>query len=237
MAWSLRRIARQLDRVEEKQADYLARYACLAAASGALRRLYWGPLIGQREGLIDDGTSDYPDIPHVTYYGHCRGRLADYRVRPAFAAMQTVQKFLAGAEFRRKIPTGPGLEILEFQRLPSASASLPSGIRNQPSAILHAVWTTNGNAAEAASCYPLETLAAAQVVSRDGRRLDPAPPLFGESPVYLVWPDSGRERVIMHRKPAARGRGDLYGSSGDLLKDASDSGSPEYNEVSIDIFV
>jgi hypothetical protein len=50
-------------------------------------------------------------------------------------------------------------------------------------------------------------------------------------------PDSGRERVIMHRKPAARGRGDLYGSSGDLLKDASDSGSPEYNEVSIDIFV
>lgn len=200
VSWSLRRIARRLDRVEEKQADYLARYAGLAAASGALRRLYWGPLIGQREGLIDDGTSEYPDIPHVAYYGHCRGRRDGYRLRPAFFAMKTVGRFLTGAEFLRKIPTGPGLEILEFAvgksgsgQQPSTLHQQPSAINHPPSTILHVAWTTNGNAAEAALCYPPAELYAAQAYSRDGDQLDHVPPFFTESPVYLVWPAAGRE--------------------------------------------
>ena len=28
----------------------------LCAASGAFERIYWGPLVSRREGLVDDGT-------------------------------------------------------------------------------------------------------------------------------------------------------------------------------------
>ncbi len=204
VTWSLRRIARQLDHVEEKQADYVARYACLATASGALRRLYWGPLIGQREGLIDDGTSDYPDIPHVTYYGHCRGEIAAYRLRPAFFAMKTINSFLAGAEFVRKVPTGPGLEILEFARAKTDFVDFQSAITKQQSEILHAVWTTNGNAAKTTDCYPPAMLESAQAYSRDGLKLDRPPPLFTESPVYLIWTAACTERSeIIDQRSAA----------------------------------
>ena len=116
VTWSLRRIDRFLEDVEEKQADYLGRYACLAAASGALARVYWGPLIGQREGLIDDDTSEYPELPHVTYYEQARGEIKDYRLRPAFRTFQTVNRLLAGATFQRRLATGAGLEILAFEQ-------------------------------------------------------------------------------------------------------------------------
>jgi len=195
VAWSLRRIARRQDHIEEKQADYVTRYACLAAASGALRRMYWGPMIGQREGLIDDGTSAYPDIPHVTFYGHIHGRPDDYRLRPAFAAFKTVNRFLSGAAFRRKITTGPGLEILEFVQTRQVEERSqgseiirhPSPITHQPSTILHVVWTTNGNCAEASDCYPPEILTTAEAYARDGGRLAQLPALFSESPVYLFF--------------------------------------------------
>ncbi|MFH1970406.1 MAG: hypothetical protein ABIJ53_08835 [Verrucomicrobiota bacterium] len=208
VTWSLRRIARFLEDVEEKQADYLARYACLAAASGALARVYWGPLIGQRAGLIDDGTSEYPEIPHVTYYEQARGKIKDYRRRPAFRTFQTVNRLLAGATFQRRLATGAGLEILEFElnaecRMQNAECgkqdsevggqatddgTLQLKIENRKSEILHAVWTTDGNGASADACYPPELLTQAEIYARDGQRLERAPRMFSESPVFLVWP-------------------------------------------------
>jgi|GEM_PF-94741 len=206
VTWSLRRIARVLEDVEEKQADYLARYACLAAASGALARVYWGPLIGQREGLIDDGTSEYPELPHVTYYEQARGEIKNYRLRPAFRTFQTVNRLLAGATFRRCLATGAGLEILEFEQMQNVEErSQKSEVRGQTeevggqkseyasrstlhaSRLLHVVWTTDGNGAEAAACYAPELLKTAEVYSRDGQRLERPPPIFSESPVFLVW--------------------------------------------------
>ncbi len=183
VAWSLRRIARFLEDVEEKQADYLGRYACLAAASGALARVYWGPLIGQREGLIDDGTLEYPELPHVTYYEQARGKIADYRRRQAFMTFRTVNRFLSGATFRRQLADGAGLEILEFEQQPK------SAIENQESKIIHAVWATDGNGACADACYSPELLAQAEIYTRDGRQLARVPRMFSESPVFLVWPN------------------------------------------------
>ncbi len=172
-AWSLRRIARFLDYIEEKQADYLARYLLLAASSGALERVYWGPLIGQREGLIDDGTSEYPDPPHVTLYPQARGKPADYRVRPAFHAMAAVRNLLQGAVFVKAHTPGPDLEILEF--------------KGSDGAIRHAVWTANGRCAASDACYHPAALASAACDDRDGRRMSAAPAFFGESPTYLTW--------------------------------------------------
>lgn len=191
VAWSSRRIARVLQDVEQKQADYLARYCCLAAASGAFRRIYWGPLIGQREGLVDDGTLEYPDIPHVTFYGLARGDAARYRDRPALDTYRTVIELLAGAALVRKPRSERGLEILEFRTARG---------------LLHAVWTANGRGAPASDCYEPDTLPRASAVSRDGRPLGQCPALFTESPTYLAWPSglSPRMRPRPHLLSHAR---------------------------------
>ncbi|HMP83849.1 MAG TPA: lipopolysaccharide kinase InaA family protein [Verrucomicrobiota bacterium] len=173
VSWSLRRIERVLEDAEEQQADYVTRYCCLAAISGGLDRIYWGPLVGQREGLIDDGSTFFPDVFHVTFYGRANGTLGDYRSRPAFRAFATVNRFLPGTTFTRRIPaTGP-LEIVEFQ---SATHTF------------HVVWCRNGFCAEATKCYTPETLAAAEAHDRSGDKLATAPRLFTQQPVYLRWP-------------------------------------------------
>ncbi|MBN2507639.1 MAG: hypothetical protein JXQ71_13185 [Verrucomicrobia bacterium] len=171
-SWSLRRIRRMLENTEEQQADYVARYCALAAASGGLRRVYWGPLIGQREGLIDDGTDYFPDVFHVTFYGRANGRVRNYRLRPAFHAFRTVIRFLSGTTFTRQIPARGSLAILEFQ---SAAHTV------------HAVWCRNGDGAPAAACYDARTLDAAEVFDRDGTPLASPPALFTQRPAYLRW--------------------------------------------------
>lgn len=174
VSWSLRRIARFLGAVEEKQADYLARYCCLAAVSGALKRVYWGPLIGQREGLIDDGTLEFPEIPHVTFYGKTPGNINDYRIRPAYYAFQTANRFLSGSKYIRKIPSEHGLEIHEFRNAES---------------LLHVAWTMNGRRVLAKDCYQAAMLKQAQCYARDGRALTNPPTMISESPLYIMWPE------------------------------------------------
>ncbi len=188
VSWSLRRIARLYDDVEEKQADYLARYCCLAAASGCIQRLYWGPLIGQREGLVDDGTHEFPDIPHVTFYGKANGCVRDYRLRPAFFAFHTASALIAGARFQRRIKTGAGLEIIELAT---------------PERTVHAAWTMDGMRAHALDCYAPESIAAASALSRDGKTLPSVPSLFSESPVYLSWPAGFKIETLKSAAPIA----------------------------------
>lgn len=189
VSWSLRRIGRFLEDIEEKQADYLARYCCLAAASGALERVYWGPLIGQREGLIDDGTSEFPEIPHAAFYGRANGAIENYRIRPAFHAFRTVNRFIAGAKYLRKIPAGRGLEIHEFLT--------EDGLR-------HAAWTINGRRALTGDCYPQTALAGAVICSRDGAMFKAPPAMLTESPVYILWPGQKNPLWNGQDSPAAR---------------------------------
>jgi len=173
VAWSKRRIERRLTNSREKQADYLARYLCLAAASGSLDRAYWGPLIGQREGLIDDGTREYPDLPHVWYYGRANGDVPAYGILPAFNALRTVVSVISGAVFAATRARGNDLFILEFVTETHR---------------VHVVWTTNGRAAVATGCYDQRDLGSAQVFHRDGEEMAAPPCLFTETPVYLRWP-------------------------------------------------
>jgi tRNA A-37 threonylcarbamoyl transferase component Bud32 len=171
--WSLKRINRILSNLEEKQADYLARYSCLAAASGGLTRIYWGPLIGQQEGLIDDGTSEFPELPHVTFYGKANGEVKDYRIRKAFHAYRTAAKFLSGCEFKKSLACARGLEVHEF-------------IRGNER--MHVGWTTNGNCASISQCYEEKDIHLASAFSRDGETPSSFPSVLTESPTYILWP-------------------------------------------------
>ncbi|MBC8453499.1 hypothetical protein H8D64_00420 [PVC group bacterium] len=173
VAWSRRRISRNFKDFENKQADYLSRYLCLALVSGYIDRVYWGPLIGQREGPIDDGTDFYPDVQHVTFYGKANGEVENYRIRPAFKAYQTIIRLLDGAEYIRPMIAKSGLYIYEFKTLESR---------------IHVAWTQNGFSVRTSDCYTEEILNSAKATLRDGEQTESIPPFICESPVYLQWP-------------------------------------------------
>ncbi|HQR60084.1 MAG TPA: lipopolysaccharide kinase InaA family protein [Methylophilaceae bacterium] len=171
--WTLPRIQRILPDGEQKQADYLARYFILCAASGALRQAYWGPLICAREGLVDDGTATYPALERITHYREASGNFADYRRRPAFSALKTFSSLIPGTRYEGALSTANGLEVHAFR---SAER------------LIHAVWTANGRALPLDDAYRREDLGAAHCISRDGETLDELPEFASEAPVYLTWP-------------------------------------------------
>lgn len=178
--WTIKRIARRIVASEEKQADYIARYMVLAAASGGLDRAYWGPLVSQREGLVDDGTGKEAELELVAYYGSNNGRLEDYRVRPAFHAFACFSRLIPGSRYVGKCTAAQALQVHEFER----------GEHR-----LHALWTTNTRVAELRALYSAADLEAAECLSRDGQLIEDIPDLVTESPLYLRWPLSRRVAV------------------------------------------
>ncbi|MBW7901198.1 MAG: serine/threonine protein kinase [Rhodocyclaceae bacterium] len=176
--WTLPRIERMLPDSEEKQADYLTRYMLLCAASGALERAWWGPLICHREGLVDNGERPYPALERITHYASVEGGRGDLRVRPALHALHAFAALVPGACYEGRLSATEGLEVHAFR-----------STRH----LIHAVWTINGRAAALADLYSADDLAAADFRSRDGIPEDAREAsrvLVGESPRYLCWPAS-----------------------------------------------
>ncbi len=172
--WAIYRIERLLENGAQKQADYLTRYFTLLAASGALQQANWGAFICHREGLINDDLSDaeYPALERITYYKSVDGDLANFRRRPSFFAMQTVIKWLSGAQYLGAISTSNGLEIHQFSNHEKR---------------IDIAWTINGKTAFLADIYAETTLQAAQILHRDGSALDKNIELITETPIYLIW--------------------------------------------------
>ncbi len=170
--WTLPRIERMLPSSEEKQADYLTRYLVLCAASGALEGAWWGPLVCRREGLVDDGVPGYPALERITHYAAIGGRLADFRLRPAYAALAAFAELVPGTRYEGRLNRGQGLEVHAFR---SADR------------LVHAVWTINGRAAALVDLYTAADLAAARFLNRDGDEPAEAPTLASETPLWLCW--------------------------------------------------
>lgn len=190
--WTLPRIERMLPDSEQKQADYLARYLLLCAASGTLERACWGPLVCHREGLIDDGDHPYPKLERITHYAHVDGAASDFRRRPAFAALAAFNRLVPGTEYLGGKKWGQTPKrfwcLTPFLPFLWPNASLEIHAFRSNTQLIHAVWTTNGDVAAACDLYREADLASAQCLNRDGEPLTEAPTLFTESPVYLVWP-------------------------------------------------
>lgn len=172
--WANYRINRMLTNSVQKQADYLTRYFTLLAASGALQQASWGTLICNREGLIDDGLTDaeYPTLERIAHYQSTDGELNDYARYPSFYAMQSLLNHLNGASYVATIASAEGLEVHHF---------------NQQQQQVHVAWTINGKVAYLADIYTEDTLNNANIVSRDGERLDGNVELLCEKPIYLRW--------------------------------------------------
>jgi len=170
--WTLPRIERLLPDSEQKQADYLARYLILCAASGALERACWGPLVCHREGLIDDGDHPYPKLERITHYARIDGAPAGFRTRPAFDALAAFNRLIPGSTYEGRLNRGQSLEVHSFCT---------------DTHRIHAVWTINTRAAAACDLYRDTDLGAAEWLDRDGQPLESAPTLFSETPIYLRW--------------------------------------------------
>ncbi len=171
--WTLPRIRRLLVHGEQKQADYLTRYFTLLAASGAMQQVFWGPFLCSREGLVDDGSGVYPKLERITHYQSVLGQRADFRLRPAFYAMQQFNRLIPGSFYQGPLATTENLEVHAFRR---------------SDALIHVLWTINGKAMALNQLYDEETLAKAECFSRDGELLTETPEFAGESPIYLRWP-------------------------------------------------
>jgi hypothetical protein len=171
--WAIYRIKRRFPDGAQKQADYVARYFTLLAASGALRYANWGAFICHREGLIDDGLKDaeYPALERVAYYKSADGECADYQRNPSFAAFKTVSQWLNGAQYLAPVSTGNGLEIHCLQ---------------QQGKTVHIAWTINGQCALLDQIYSPYSLQQARLFNRDGE-LATETQMLTESPLYLVW--------------------------------------------------
>ena len=174
VAWSGRRIGRLQSAIEAKQADYLVRYLLLAASSGAFARVYWGPIVGRREGLIDDAADAYPDLPRVVLFERLYGEVLNYRERPAFKALATVVRLLAGAECSGKYMRRSGPRILEFT--------------HSDGQCVHAVWTRDRRFDDLATHYAETTLRAAEIRDRDGDKIAAQDATLSERPLFLIWP-------------------------------------------------
>ncbi len=183
--WTLPRIERTLPDSEQKQADYLVRYLVLCAASGALEGAWWGPLVCHREGLVDDGVLGYPALERITHYRSVTGALADFRVRPAFAALRTFNQLIPGATYLGRLNESQDLEVHAFRNATN---------------LIHVVWTINARAAALADIYAGADLAEARCIGRDGEELPEGPTLATEAPLYLCWPAS---RPVQIRPGAA----------------------------------
>ncbi|MGY1487928.1 lipopolysaccharide kinase InaA family protein [Methylobacillus pratensis] len=182
--WTLPRILRLLPDGEQKQADYLARYMILCAASGALRQAFWGPLICHREGLIDDGSDSYPALERITHYASVTGDIKLFRPRPSFYTMQAFARLIPGRHYLGALRSSHGVEVHAFKNSQT---------------LVHAVWTTNGKGAVLADHYQLDDLQHASYTSREGVQLATSPGLASESPIYITWP-AGRNIILKTEK-------------------------------------
>ncbi len=166
--WTLPRIERFLPNSEQKQADYLARYMLLCAASGAMESAGWGPMICHREGLIDDTVKAYPKLERITHYLSIGDQVEDYRQRPAFKAYQTFIREIPGLLYLGQLNERDFLEVHAFGNKQSE---------------IHAVWTTNGKVAALKDIYETKDLAYAKIFHRDGHEIQTD--IACESPIYL----------------------------------------------------
>lgn len=113
--WTIKRLRRRSAWPEDKRVDYLVRYLALAAASGALSRVYWGPLICSRDGLVDDSADGYPVVDHVSFYRQIRGSADSFTPTPAFHALACTRRRLAGSRCLRAEHDPAGLSLFSYR--------------------------------------------------------------------------------------------------------------------------
>jgi len=178
--WTTKRLRRRSAYPQDKKVDYLTRYLVLAATSGALGRVYWGPLICGRDGLIEDGTADYPAVDNSTFYRNVRGDVDDFKVMPAFFALGYVARRLRNAYCDQAVNRVIGVSHFAF-----------TGSDNE---IFHVCWCRDGQAFRLADLYSAEQLTCAVFTDACGKIIN-SPVAVNERPLFIDFPSLTRQQL------------------------------------------
>ena len=174
--WTLPRIKRHHTSTEEQMADYLARYFTICFSQRYFERIYWGPLISAREGLLDDGTGIIPkssELDIVAIHDHIPGSPENWRIRPAFHTFKAIKSFIGGAQYEGSRCAKEDLEIHEFSK---------------EDQIIHIGWTRNGKLARLRDCYSSDDREAlSEVYSRSGKLHEERPDFLSQSATIFIW--------------------------------------------------
>ena len=178
--WTRVRLARWTNQPERKGADYLARYLLIAAATGRLGRLYWGPLIDARDGLVDCGSDEYPFVDNVAHYQRVRGALADFKPSQAYQAFKFFTSLLQDSDCKRVTTNKEGLYCFGL---------IEDGTEH------HVFFSLDRGAFDITSLYS-GGLADAGVRDIAGVELSSFNGIVSESPVVVSWPESANQSQI-----------------------------------------
>lgn len=137
---------------EEAQADYLVRFFLAALGTGYVERVFWWQLVARGYGLIDPAGS---------------GGAVRWRRRPAFAALATLERELAGARCLGPQPAPEGARLYRFEGADARAIWVGWTLAGRVD------WQPPGNVA--------------RVTSRDGGELAPRNELrLAPSPCYVT---------------------------------------------------
>ena len=182
--WTNKRLARKAN-PEQKKVDYLVRYCVLAAASGALKRVYWGPLICGRDGIIHCGDENYPKIDNVAFHRRIRGSLADFKITPSFHALSHVTAVLKNSHCQQGYSGEQGVSHFVLTRKNPDQPD--SKIDNSET---HIIWCRDGKTTRLDQLYPLDDLAAAKFFNATGELLNHLPIVASEQPLFIKFENS-----------------------------------------------
>ena len=168
--WTIKRLRRRSAWPESKRVDYLVRYLALAASSQALERVYWGPLVCSRDGLIDDRADDYPVVDQVSFYEKIRGEASQFQPTPAYHALGYLVGRLGGARCISLSHDPAGLSIFQYM--------------GADGGVFLLAWTRDGQAVSLQSVLPGSALRAARFSNAIGEEVQD-PVVINEHPLYI----------------------------------------------------
>ncbi len=179
--WTTKRLNRWSNDPQSKKADYLVRYLVIAAASGALDKVYWGPLICSRDGLIDDGAIGYPQIDNVSFYKEVRGHYAQLKPGKAFYALANLVKLLSGAKCVRAISADNGINHFIFN--------------TEDNSQIHINWTRDRQTIPVQLLYTKQQIAEASFLDIVGNPLVQAASSFNEQPNFMKFDQAQQSKL------------------------------------------
>ncbi|MCR8924057.1 hypothetical protein NO559_14835 [Dasania sp. GY-MA-18] len=172
--WTRKRLSRWTLDPEQKNADYLVRYLIIAAASGALDRVYWGPLICNRDGLVDCGDSSYPYVDNVSFYKEVRGQVADFKPTKAYTAFKYVSTLLRHITCVQGVSADNGINHFIFE--------------TEQGGEVHALWCLDRSALALTDIYSKAQLQSASFRTVYGTAPVQPPHMATEQPLLIEWP-------------------------------------------------
>lgn len=171
--WTRKRLSRWTADPEQKNADYMLRYLVIAAASGALDRVYWGPLICNRDGLVDCGDNEYPVVDNVSFYKEVRGDVDNFKPSKAYVAFKYAVVLMRDVTCLQGVSADNGINHFVFE--------------NKQGEEFHVVWCLDKRSIPLSHIYSDACLAEAEFTTGYGEAPGYRPAMLSEQPLVITW--------------------------------------------------